>query len=42
MIANDKSKYDWAAYYDKTEVRPPRERTLFALDKFESKPFYGF
>ena len=42
MIANYKSKYDWAAYYEKTKGRPPRETTLFALDKFESKSFYGF
>jgi SAM-dependent methyltransferase len=42
MIAYHKTEYNWAAYYEKTEGRPPRETTLFALDKFESKPFYGF
>lgn len=29
---------DWAAYYDKTGTRPPRETLLFALDRFASEP----
>lgn len=32
---------DWAAYYDKTGDRPPRETLLFALDRFESEPIAG-
>ena len=32
---------DWAAYYDKTDTRPPRETLLFALDRFESEPARG-
>lgn len=31
---------DWAAYYDKTGTRPPRETLLFALDRFEAEAQY--
>ncbi len=31
----------WAAYYDKTDTRPPRETLLFALDRFDSEPAEG-
>lgn len=29
---------DWAAYYEKTGDRPPRETLLFALDRFDAEP----
>lgn len=28
---------DWAAYYDKTGTRPPRQTLLFALDRFDAE-----
>jgi tellurite methyltransferase len=32
---------DWAAYYEKTGGRPPRETLLFALDRFDTEPVGG-
>lgn len=38
MVTRDTSSpRDWAAYYDKTGMRPPRETLLFALDRFDSE-----
>lgn len=34
---SETSGQDWAAYYRKTGLRPPRETLLFALDRFDEE-----
>lgn len=37
MTHDTDSLHDWAAYYEKTRERPPRETLLFALDRFDAE-----
>jgi tellurite methyltransferase len=41
MTESLNSRRDWAAYYEKTGGRPPRETLLFALDRFDAEPVAG-
>lgn len=38
MTAGAQTPIDWAAYYEKTGGRPPRETLVFALDRFDAEP----
>jgi SAM-dependent methyltransferase len=38
MAEDTEAPRDWAAYYEKTGDRPPRETLLFALDRFDADP----
>ena len=38
MTEGSEALHDWAAYYEITGDRPPRETLLFALDRFAAEP----